>query len=295
MIVLAAILPDRGARPPTLALWPAADGWPTLEEVTRRHRLDRLWSALRGGTDRVLFLTSSLRLDNDPAWYAPHSHVTSLAPLRAGREIVHGTFTHPSPLAARFYTGQAVPPARLLTLAERLDGQRLLGEPWERLPAATFDRFARRLRIGTVVVPTADVTPRPLPRPDYAPSRPGGGVHPLRAARATLAARRADHLATLPRPRLPDRRRVDSRPAIPAYPLWHVKSAAGRLETRVDDWGLLEFRVPVDLFEAELAYAEGWLEWTAVALFAAGAGGWLVWAVRGRGPAAARVRRAGRS
>ena len=133
VIVLAAALPDRGARPPTLALWPAADGWPTLEEVTSRHRLDRLWGALRGGTDRVLFLTSSLRLDNDPAWYAPHSHVTSLAPLQAGREIVHGTFTHPSPIAARFYTGQAVPPARLLTLAERLDGQtpprRAVGAP----------------------------------------------------------------------------------------------------------------------------------------------------------------------
>ena len=87
----------RSARPPTVAVWPAAGEWPTLEEVTRRHHLDRLWSALRGGSDRVLFLTSSLRLDGDPAWYAPHSHVTSLAPLRAGREMVHGTFTHPSP------------------------------------------------------------------------------------------------------------------------------------------------------------------------------------------------------
>ena len=56
---------------------------------------------------------------------------------------------------------------------------------------------------------------------------------------------------------------------IPAYPLWRVKSATGRLETRVDDWGLLEFRVPVDLFEAELVYTEGWLEWTALGLSAA--------------------------
>jgi hypothetical protein len=86
---------------------------------------------------------------------------------------------------------------------------------------------------------------------------------------------------------------------IAAYPLWQVKSAAGRLETRVDDWGLLEFRVPVDLFEAELVYAEGWLEWSALALFAIGAGGWLAWAIRGRAPPAppitSRVRRAGRS
>jgi hypothetical protein len=64
----------------------------------------------------------------------------------------------------------------------------------------------------------------------------------------------------------------------------------------VDDWGILELRVPVDLFEAELVYSEGWLEWSALTLFAVGAGAWLAWAVRARAPAAApRVRRGGRS
>ena len=293
VIALAALLPDRGARPPTLAVWPAASEWPTLEEVTRRHHLDRLWSALRGRTDRVLFLTSSLKLDASPAWYAPHSHVTSLAPLRAGREIVSGTFTHPSPLAARFYSGQAAPPARLLTLAERLDGQRLLGEPWDRLSAASFDRFARKLRIGTVVVPTGLAARARFLGPEYAPAGDAAGF--------TLFERR-----DRPWPRV---ERITSRryrvllsptggvwipTGIAAYPLWRVKSAAGRLETRVDDWGLLEFRVPVDLFEAELVYTEGWLEWSALTLFAIGASAWLVWAVRGRAPAP-RVRRGGRS
>ena len=249
--------------------------------MTRRHHLDRLWSALRGGTDRVLFLTSSLKLDDNPAWYAPHSHVTSLAPLRTGREIVNGTFTHPSPLAARFYTGQAAPPARLLTLVERLDGQRLLGEPWDRLSAASFDRFARRLRIGTVVVPTGDAPRARFLGPEYAPAGDAAGF--------TLFERR-----DRPWPRV---ERITSRryrvlvsptggvwipTGIAAYPLWRVKSAAGRLETRVDDWGLLEFRVPVDLFEAELVYAEGWLEWSASPLFVIGAGAWLAWVLRSR-------------
>ncbi|MGH7318684.1 MAG: hypothetical protein ACRELA_03530 [Candidatus Rokuibacteriota bacterium] len=295
VIALATVLPDRGVRPSTVAVWPAVDEWPTLEELTRRHRLDRLWSALHRGTDRVLFLTSSLRLDRDPAWYAPHSHVTSLAPLLTGREIVHGTFTHPSPVAARFYTGQAVPPARLLTLAERLDGQRLLGEPWARLSAASFDRFTRKLRIGTVVVPAADTSRARFLGPDYAPVGEAAGF---------VLFERRDR----PWPRVERitwrRYRVLVSPTggvwiptgIAAYPLWQVKSAAGRLETRVDDWGLLEFRVPVDLFEAELVYAEGWLEWSALALFAIGAGGWLVWATRARAPALApRVRRGGRS
>ncbi|MGH7359460.1 MAG: hypothetical protein ACREJR_11665, partial [Candidatus Rokuibacteriota bacterium] len=87
---------------------------------------------------------------------------------------------------------------------------------------------------------------------------------------------------------------------IPAYPSWQVKSAAGRLDTRVDDWGFLEFRVPVDLFEAELVYSEGWLEWTALGLSLLGAGGWLAWALRAKTPSApararSRVTRGGRS
>jgi hypothetical protein len=295
VMALAAVLPDRGVQPPTIAVWPRAEEWPTLEEVTRRHQLDRLWAALHGGTDRVLFLTSSLRLDRSPAWYAPHSHVTSLAPLRAGREIVHGTYTHPSPVAARFYTGQATPPARLLTLAERLDGESLLGEPWERLSAAAFDRFARKLRVGTVLVPAGEVRRAGFLDPAYARAGEAAGF---------VLFERRDR----PWPRVERitwrRYRVLVSPTggvwiptgIAAYPLWKVKSAAGPLETRVDDWGLLELRVPVDLFEAELVYAEGWLEWTALLLFAVGAGGWLAWAARARAPAAGpRVKRAGRS
>jgi hypothetical protein len=290
VIALAALLPDRGAQPSTLSVWPAAGEWPTLEEVTRRHHLDRLWSALRGGTDRILFLTSSLKLDDNPAWYAPHTHVTSLAPLRTGREIVNGTFTHPSPMAARFYTGQAAPPARLLTLVERLDGQRLLGEPWDRLSAASFDRFARRLRIGTVVVPARDAARARFLGLEYAPAGEAAGF--------TLFERR-----DRPWPRV---ERITSRryrvlvsptggvwipTGIAAYPLWRVKSATGRLETRVDDWGLLEFRVPVDLFEAELVYSEGWLEWSALTLFIVGAGAWLGWVARAPAPAPRRQTR----
>ena len=294
-IALVAIVPDGRARPPTVAIWPVASEWPTLEEIWRSHHLDRLWAALRGGQDRALFLASSLRLDRDPAWYAPHSHVTSLAPLAARREIVHGTYTHPSPIAARFYTGQAALPARLETLAERLDGKTLLGEPWERLSPATFDRFARRLRIGTVVVPSSDVPRVRFLGPAYAPT--------VEAAGFTLFERRERAWPRMER--ITWRRyRVLVSPTggvwiptgIPAYPLWQVKSAAGRLETRVDDWGLLEFRVPVDLFEAELVYVEGWLEWTALVLSLAGTTAWLAWAIRAGGPRApARVKRGGRS
>ncbi len=279
VIAVAAVLPDRGARPPTLSPWPAGTGWPTLAEVTARHGVDRLWDALRVGSDRVLFVTSGLRLDRDPAWYAPHTHLTALAPIRAGREIVGGTFTHPSPVAARFYTGRSAVPRRLETLAERLDGRRLLGEPWEELSPGAFERFARRLRIGTVVVPAAEAGRARFLGPAYALAGEAAGF---------AVFDRRDR----PWPRV---ERITSRryrvlvsptggvwipTGIPAYPLWRVKSAAGRLETRADDWGLLEFRVPIDLFEAELTYAEGWLEWTSLLLSVAGLGAWLRWAAR---------------
>src|SRR5262249_7001813 len=68
---------------------------------------------------------------------------------------------------------------------------------------------------------------------------------------------------------------------IPAYPLWRVKSARGSLETRADAWGLLELRLPIDVFEAELVYAEGALEWASLGLSVLSLVSWVVWARRG--------------
>ncbi len=291
LIALAALLPGRATGQPTLSLWPRArvEAWPRLDELSRTHELPRLWSALRGDADRVLFLSSALRLGPDPAWYAPHSHVLSLAPIFTGREIVHGTFTHPAPLAARFYTGSPVPPARVETLAEELDGRRLLGQPWESLSPEVFEAFARRLRIATVVVPVADAGRTRFLGERY---RSAGTVSGF-----ALFERR-----DRPWPRLerltPRRYRVLVSPTggvwvptgIPAYPLWTAKSGHGRLETRSDAWGLLELRVPIDVFEAELAYTEGWAEWTGLALTLSGAVVWLGWSRR-RARAAAPSRR----
>lgn len=287
-IGLLALLPGGAEAEPDLTLWPRprAQAWPRLEELSQAHDLPRLWTALRG-TDRVLFLTSALRLGSDPAWYAPHSHVLSLTPLFAGREIVNGTFTHPAPLAARFYTGSPTPPARIETLVEELDSRQILGQPWERLTAEGFEAFARRLRVATVVVPATEA----------------GRARFLdeRYVRADLVAgfavfERRDR----PWPRVERithrRYRVLIEPTggvwiptgIPAYPLWQAKSRQGTLDTRVDPWGLLEFRVPLDVFEAELFYSEGWLEWSGLTFTLLGGVAWVVWSWRGRPPAPAR-------
>jgi hypothetical protein len=283
-----ALLPGPAAGEATLTLWPRprAGAWPSLAEISQSHDLPRLWSVLAGTTDRVLFLTSALRLTTDTVWYAPHSHVLSLAPILARREIVHGTYTHPAPLAARFYTGAIVPPARLTTLVEELDGHRLLGQPLERLSADAFEAFARRLRIATVVVPVADADRARFLAERY-------------VAKATAAGFAVFERRDRPWPqveRITHRRyRILVSPTggvwvptgIPAYPLWQAKSRHGALETRVDPWGLLEFRVPLDLWEAELVYSEGALEWIALGITVLAIAGCGVWAWRTRSAGAA--------
>jgi hypothetical protein len=280
VLIVVALVPSPGADEPTLSLWPRPRDWPLLRDVERTHDLARLWSALRGHPDRVLFLTSRLPLTPERAWHAPHSHALSLAPLRAGREIVSGTFTHPAPLAARYYTGRATPPARLDTLAEQLDS-RLLGEPWERVSPQAFEAFARRLRIQTVVVPSGDVARARFLGPDYAAARQAAGFTVFeRRDRPWPHVERITHRRY--RVLVPETGGVWIATGIPAYPLWQAKSRHGVLPTRVDTWGLLEFRVPIDLFEAELVYAEGPLEWLALILTGLAALGWIAWAWRSR-------------
>ena len=123
-----------------LTLWPRAREWPRGPEVTRGLRMDALWEAIRRAPPgRVLFLRSGVPLDWRPEWWRPHTHLTALTPLRAGRAIIGGTFTHPSPIAGLVYTGSAA--SRPLTmLAEQRDGQTLFGRPLDSAHAGGIQR-----------------------------------------------------------------------------------------------------------------------------------------------------------
>jgi hypothetical protein len=262
---------------PVLSLWPHPAAWPTLAEVVRARDLGRLWGTLRNQPDRVLFLTAAVPLGPGGDWHAPHSHVLSLTPLHAGREVIHGTFTHPAPLAGRFYTGAAAAPTRLPLLAETLDGERILGERWAQLPPETFEAFARRLRIATVVAPTTVLSRARFLGDRYAPTAAASGFTVLqRRDRPWPSVERVSHRRY--RVQVPTTGGVWIPTGIAAYPAWKAKGGSGPLETRVDAWGLLEFRVPVDLFEAELTYAEGPLEWLSLGLTALGVLAWIAWA-----------------
>jgi hypothetical protein len=134
-----------------LTLWPRANAWPSYEQTERGLRLRALWDRLAGEpAGRVLFVRSGVPLVYGTEWYRPHTHVTALTPIATGRPIVHGTFTHPSPVAAYVYRGS--PDGGALTqLAEQLDGHRLFGRPLHDLDAALQSDGADRLGIAVVV------------------------------------------------------------------------------------------------------------------------------------------------
>jgi hypothetical protein len=258
----------------TLTLWPRAGAWPSETTLERGLRLPALWSALRAApAGRVLFVRSGVPLVFGPEWWRPHSHVTALAPLRAGRAIVNGTFTHPSPIAALVYRGDAGR-APITELVERLDGRTLFGRPLESLDAATLDAYARRLRVSAIVALDEDLprlsaladNPRFATRRDEPPF-----VIWLGAA------------VLLPEPLDAGRWRVRVEPSgdgwastgVAYYPLWRASAAGAHAESRRGMLGDLEVRMPPGTTSVDLAYGPALAEWAGVALSALGVMVWL--------------------
>jgi len=234
-------------RPGTFTLWPRAADWPSLRSVERGLRLGDLWTALREAPPgRVLFVRSAVPLvygaPQGTEWYRPHTHVTALAPVFAGRAIVHGTFTHPSPIAALIYRGDAGP-GPITRLAEQLDGRSLFGRPLESLDPETFNGYAERLGISVVVALDEDASrlralddnrvfaKRASPAPFLIYVRREAVVLP----RAVAAGR---WTITLPADR---DGWVSTRTAY--YPLWRARVQGEPIATRRGDLGDLEVRL----------------------------------------------------
>jgi len=273
----------------TLALWPRPSAWPSYASLERGLRLPALWTALRGApAGRVLFVRSAVPIVYGTEWWRPHTHVTALAPRLAGRAIVNGTFTHPSPIAALVYRGDAGR-GPITGLVERLDGRSLFGRPLPDLDAATFNAHARRLGVSVVVALDED-----LPR------------LPALADNPSFATRRSEPpfviwlgaAAPLPQPLGSGRWRMTVEAAadgwtsagVAYYPLWRATAASHSLPTRRGTFGDLEVRLPVGTTAIELGYRPGAAEWTGLALTASGA---LAWIALGVAPALLHRRRAG--
>jgi hypothetical protein len=253
---------------PTLSLWPRTAEWSRYETIERGMRLDALWSLLRAAPPgRILFVRSGVPLVYGSEWWRPHSHVTALAPLAAGRDIVNGTFTHPSPIAALLYRGDAGP-GPIRELVERLDGRRLFGRDLDALDARTLNGYAERLGIGAVVALDEDVPrlaalrdnplfPRVTASPPFViyarregvtlPTEHGPGRLRMRAT--ACCAWQATHLAY--------------------YPLWRAAIDGRPIPTRRGALGDLEVYPPKADASIDLSYARGRAETIGAAVSAA--------------------------
>ena len=231
-VAVAALL---GLAGQTLTLWPRTAEWPRYDTIERGMRLDSLWSALRA---------------------AP-----------AGREIVNGTFTHPSPIAKLVYRGDAGPGA-VRELVERLDGRRLFGRALEDLDAQTLNGYAERLGVSAVVVLDEDLPRIPSLRDNSVFSRvsasPPFVIYARRAAVSLPSEIRPGHL----------RMTATAAPTwqsthVAYYPLWHATSEGRPVATRRGALGDLEVRAPTAEATIDLLYERGAAETAGVAISAA--------------------------
>ena len=255
-----------GPYEPGLSLWPWVAQWPKEPEITRGLRLAALWRALETAPPgRVLFVRSAVALDWRPEWWRPHTHIGALAPLRAGRAIVGGTFTHPSPVAGLVYTGSAA--NRPLTLlAEQRDGHSIFGRPLADLDPATFDGLAARLAVSTVVMPDEDagVARFLVGNPGLRRVARVGGLGVF-----VFAVPRAEPIpAGFQRWRVPLPPGSGDRVSLPiAYsPLWVARAGGRAMPLRRDDLGLVEVAPPPGATEVELEQRAGPAEWAGVAV-----------------------------
>ncbi len=265
VMVVAALLGPVGQ---TLTLWPRTAEWPSYDTIERGMRLDALWSALRAApAGRVLFVRSAVPLVYGSDWWRPHTHVTALAPLAAGRDIVNGTFTHPSPIAKLVYRGDAGPGA-VRELVERLDGQRLFGRALQDLDAQTLNGYAERLGVSAVVMLDEDLPRIPSLRDNAVFSRVTVSPPFVIYARRTAV--------SLPREIGPGHLRMTATAAptwqsthVAYYPLWHATTEGRPVATRRGALGDLEVRAPIAGATIDLRYERGAAETAGVAMSAA--------------------------
>ena len=269
-VILACVILSHGALAsgePALSLWPVRGQWPKYEEVVRGSRLEALWQTLRNApAGRVLFVRSAITLEYRPEWWRPHTHLTALTPVRAGRAIINGTFTHPAPVAGFFYMGSAAP-RPITKLVEIRDGVTLFGRPLEALTAEEFAAHCQRLRVSVVIAGDEDTGRLPFLEENQAFSPPILiGPFRLYVGRESLP---------LPAPIGPQSWRLQPARGSVGFtstgfafsPLMTAMASGRVLAVRRDAFGMLEVELPSGaLGDITLTHAPGLAEWTGVLL-----------------------------
>lgn len=270
-VLVLAVLSLRGA---TLTLRTDVAPWPSLRSIERGLRLLDFWTALSRLPDgRALFVRSGVPLVHGADWWRPHTHATALTPIASGRDIVHGTFTHPAPIAALVYRGDAGR-AAIRDLAEQLDGQELFGEPLHAIDPARFASRADRLGIVAVIALEDDVTELA-----WLPERTAFRRR-ITLAPFTIFVR--ENPVALPTTGDGQSWRITLAGEVGAwvpvrmayYPLWRADADGERLEKRRGEDGILEVRLTQPLQTVALRYSAGVPEILGVAVTAAALVAW---------------------
>jgi hypothetical protein len=256
----------------TLLLRPRTADWPSLISIERGLRLPDFWSLLsRLPEGRMLFTRSGVPLVYGTDWWRPHTHVTALTPAESGRDIVHGTFTHPSPIAALVYRGDADDDP-ITELTERHDGHTLFGEPLDSVAANQFNERAERLGIVAVVALEDDVSQ--LGWLDGTPFRRRLSLAPFVVfARETPVALPVAREGVWRVP-LAGEAGAWTSARVAYYPLWRAEADGAPLDMRKGDDGLLEVRLTRAAQIVSLRYAAGAPELAGVALSVAALVAW---------------------
>lgn len=279
-VAVVAALTLVGAWHHTLELWPRPGVWPAYAATERGLRLGDLWTAVRAAPPgRVLFLRSGVPLVYGAEWWRPHTHITALTPITAGRDIINGTFTHPSPIAALVYRGSAGPGA-ITTLVEQLDGHSLFGRRLLDLDAVTFNRYADRLHVSVVVALDEDTGRLRMLEDNQAFAR-RPPIGPFRM-----------YVRALPRPLAraasPTHWTLESRAAgwtptgLAYYPLWQASRGSTPLLTRRGEMADLEVMTDGGATTIDLRYGPGVVEYAGVVASAAAIIAWLLVAWQSR-------------
>ncbi len=125
-----------------------------LSQATKEYRLDELWDELRASPGRILFTSHKTNLNARGGEPFPTT-LTALAPLFTQRQIMGGTFTGWSPIAAFMQSGQIRPPV-LWGLSDESDDRTLFGTPLEKLSDRQLWEYCRRFNLTTIVASVND-------------------------------------------------------------------------------------------------------------------------------------------
>jgi hypothetical protein len=205
-----------------------------------------------------------------------------MIPIQTNREIINGTFTHPSPIAGLVYTGNARPRG-ILQLVEELDGRQLFGQASVQLDLGRLKHLLSVLKVSTVVVPNSDsaLLARLKQSNLFKPAVEVGAFQLFYFREPVNIPIRQDHRAL--HLTVPASTGEWVGTGLFAYPLWSATGPNGPLATRESPERLLEVYVPPENDAiVTLRYREGAVEWVGLGLTILSLAVWIIKALHQR-------------